>query len=52
MNRRAWARLMFENRRTIFALTKEGFAKWRASRRRKAEVGGGVAAQTAGSSGD
>jgi hypothetical protein len=25
---------MFENRRTIFALTKEGFAKWRASRKK------------------
>jgi radical SAM superfamily enzyme YgiQ (UPF0313 family) len=41
MTRRAWARLLFENRRTISALAKEGFAKWRRARRSaKQEVSG------------
>ena len=34
MNRRAWARLVFDNRRTISALAKEGFVKWRAARKK------------------
>jgi hypothetical protein len=51
MSRRAWARLLFENRRTITALAKEGFSKWRESRRRAGEVSGAVSAPAA-SSGD
>jgi radical SAM superfamily enzyme YgiQ (UPF0313 family) len=42
MTKRAWARLLYENRRTIAALLKEGGAKWRAARRRKS----GVAAES------
>ena len=52
MNRRAWARLIFDNRRAIASLTREGFSKWRAARRRRAEVGGAVNTQAASSSGD
>ena len=37
MTRGAWLRLLYENRRTISALAREGFAKWRASRRRAAQ---------------
>jgi hypothetical protein len=37
MTRGAWARLLYENRRTISALTREGLSKWRASRRRAAQ---------------
>jgi radical SAM superfamily enzyme YgiQ (UPF0313 family) len=40
MTRRAWLRLLYENRRTISALAREGFKTWRASRRRADEVGG------------
>src|SRR5215204_2516973 len=32
MNRRAWAKLVYDNRRAISALAREGFAKYRASR--------------------
>ena len=38
MTRRAWLKLVYDNRRTIFPLVREGFSKWRASRRR-AEAG-------------
>ena len=48
MNRRAWARLVFDNRRTISALVREGFGKWRESRRRGSEVSGAVAAGATG----
>jgi hypothetical protein len=34
MSRRAWARLLFDNRRTILPLAREGFATWRAARKR------------------
>src|SRR5829696_952051 len=44
MSRRAWARLLYENRGAISSLAREGFGKWRASRRRKDEVSGPVAA--------
>jgi radical SAM superfamily enzyme YgiQ (UPF0313 family) len=45
MNKRAWLKLIFDNRRTISALTREGFGKWRRSRRRaQEEVAGAVAA--------
>ncbi|HVF68633.1 MAG TPA: radical SAM protein [Pyrinomonadaceae bacterium] len=39
MTRRAWLRLIYDNRRTILPLAKEGFSKWRSSRRRRAEAG-------------
>jgi hypothetical protein len=39
MTRRAWLRLLFENRRTITSLAKEGFATWRRARRRTAQEG-------------
>lgn len=34
MNKRAWLKLVFDNRRTIAALTREGFSKWRRSRKK------------------
>ena len=34
MSKRAWMRLMFDNRRTILSLTKEGFGMWRRSRKK------------------
>src|SRR5215210_1126067 len=37
MNKRAWLKLIADNRRTISSLTREGLAKWRAARRRRAE---------------
>jgi hypothetical protein len=39
MTRRAWVKLIYDNRRTITPLVREGFSKWRASRRRSAEAG-------------
>ncbi|HLL74274.1 MAG TPA: hypothetical protein VK421_03345, partial [Pyrinomonadaceae bacterium] len=33
MNRRAWLKLFYQNRRTILGLAREGAATWRASRR-------------------
>jgi radical SAM superfamily enzyme YgiQ (UPF0313 family) len=39
MTRRAWLKLVYDNRRTIYPLVREGFSKWRASRRRAAEAG-------------
>jgi hypothetical protein len=51
MTRRAWLKLLYENRKTISSLTREGFSKWRASRRRGSEVTAGVTASAA-SSGD
>ncbi|HYY98205.1 MAG TPA: hypothetical protein VE642_06415, partial [Pyrinomonadaceae bacterium] len=38
MTRRAWLKLIYDNRRTILPLAREGFAKWRASRRRASEA--------------
>ena len=38
MTRRAWLKLMFDNRRTIYSLGKEGIARWRASRHRERDV--------------
>jgi hypothetical protein len=51
MTRGAWARLLYENRRVISALTREGFATWRLARRRSAQE---VAAEptTASAAGD
>src|SRR5881227_4031349 len=34
LNKRAWFKVIFNNRRTIFRLVREGFGLWRASRRR------------------
>jgi radical SAM superfamily enzyme YgiQ (UPF0313 family) len=48
MNKRAWAKLVFDNRRTISALVREGLGKWRESRRRGSEVSGAVAASPGG----
>ena len=45
MTKRAWLKLLYDNRRTLGALTKEGFSKWRDSRKRSSEVSGGVPAQ-------
>jgi radical SAM superfamily enzyme YgiQ (UPF0313 family) len=33
MNKRAWAKVIFQNRRTILSLAKEGFSKWRKFRK-------------------
>jgi radical SAM superfamily enzyme YgiQ (UPF0313 family) len=38
MSKWAWAKLIFDNRRTIYPLMKEGFATWRAARSRRSEV--------------
>jgi hypothetical protein len=35
MNKRAWLRLVFENRRPIFSLTREAVGTWRAHRKNK-----------------
>ncbi|HEX8567626.1 MAG TPA: radical SAM protein [Pyrinomonadaceae bacterium] len=35
MNKRDWAKLLFQNRRTLFSLTKEGAQLWRAARKRQ-----------------
>jgi len=34
MNKRAWIKLLMQNRRTIFALSKEGYSTYRASKRK------------------
>src|SRR5215213_985747 len=39
MTRRAWLKLVYDNRRTMLPLAREGFSKWRASRRRREETG-------------
>jgi hypothetical protein len=44
MNRRAWAKLVFDNRRTILSLVREGVGKYRESRKRGSEVSGAVTA--------
>jgi radical SAM superfamily enzyme YgiQ (UPF0313 family) len=38
MTRRAWLKLIYDHRRTIYPLAREGFSKWRASRRRAGET--------------
>lgn len=35
MNKRAWIKLLLQNRRTILSLTKEGFSTWRLSKRKQ-----------------
>ena len=34
MNKRAWMKLLFQNRRTLLSLTREGVSTWRAAKRR------------------
>lgn len=34
MNKRAWLKLLFENRSTIFGLAREGFSTWRLSKKK------------------
>src|SRR5437868_9173638 len=38
MTRRAWLKLVYDNRRTLFPLVREGFAKWRKAGGRRADV--------------
>jgi radical SAM superfamily enzyme YgiQ (UPF0313 family) len=38
MTKRAWMKLIFDNRQTIYPLIKEGFAKWRNARSRRSDV--------------
>jgi radical SAM superfamily enzyme YgiQ (UPF0313 family) len=38
MNKRAWVRLMMENRRTIYRLVREGVGRWRKARRKRTDV--------------
>ncbi len=40
MNKRAWMKLVFQNRRPILGLTKEAFGMWRSSRKNKPLVQG------------
>jgi len=35
MNKRAWFKLFYDNRRTLFSLTREGLSTWRKSRKRQ-----------------
>jgi radical SAM superfamily enzyme YgiQ (UPF0313 family) len=35
MNKRAWLKLLFQNRKTILGLTKEGIGTWRAAKKRQ-----------------
>lgn len=38
MNKRAWLKLMMQNRKAMFGLFKEGVGAWRAARRKKPQV--------------
>lgn len=38
MSRRAWMKLIVDNRRSLYPLLREGISKWRAARRKRAEV--------------
>ncbi len=40
MNKRAWMKLIFQNRRPILSLSREAIAMWRASRKNKIVVEG------------
>jgi hypothetical protein len=35
MNRRAWLKLLYDNRKTILNLSKEGVSTWRSARKRR-----------------
>ena len=48
MTRRAWLKLLYDNRRTIWALSREGFSKWRESRRSAGELSAVVTAASGG----
>lgn len=39
MNKRAWLKLLFQNRQTILGLTKEGYTTWRKASKRQKEIG-------------
>jgi hypothetical protein len=43
LNKRAWLKLVFQNRRPILSLTREAAGLWRASRKNKIVVEGGPA---------
>jgi radical SAM superfamily enzyme YgiQ (UPF0313 family) len=45
MSKRAWAKLIFDNRRTVYGLINEGVSKWRASRRAEPDVSAAVGAK-------
>ena len=38
MSKRAWVKLLFDNRRSILTLSREGFSTWRAFRKRRLKV--------------
>jgi hypothetical protein len=38
MTKRAWMKLVVDNRRVIYPLVKEAFVRWRAARRNKSDV--------------
>jgi radical SAM superfamily enzyme YgiQ (UPF0313 family) len=38
MNKRAWLKLIAQNRQTLFSLLREGVSMWRSSRKRKAQA--------------
>jgi hypothetical protein len=38
MNKRAWLKLVYQNRRPIFSLTKEAVGMWRAHRKNRGQV--------------
>ena len=40
MNKRAWLKLIFDNRRPILSLSREAFGMWRSSRKNKPAVQG------------
>jgi hypothetical protein len=42
LSKGAWLKLLFENRRTIFSLTKEGLKTWRHASRKRAQTPVGV----------
>jgi radical SAM superfamily enzyme YgiQ (UPF0313 family) len=42
MSKRAWMKLLFENRRALYSLARDGFATWRASRRQEQDAAGAV----------
>ncbi len=44
MNKRAWFKLIFQNRRPILSLSREAFGMWRASRKRSTVAAGEPAA--------
>jgi hypothetical protein len=35
MNKRAWLKLLFDNRKTILSLSREGLGTWRRARKRQ-----------------